>query len=217
MRPDGVMDFVGRADDQVKVRGYRIELGEIRAVVEEHPGVTRCAVIVHEERLVAFHRGEAPDLAAHCARLLPDYMTPSLLVPVAEIPLNANGKVDRAALLGLLSDAVTTGAAGTEDGLVAPRTVVEEHLCAIWSDLLGVPVGVRHNFFAMGGHSVLAGRLVAGLQEEFDLDVSLRLVFEHPTVEAMAGAVEDLIRAEVDALSDADLTEDLRQTKEHQA
>ncbi|WP_327028805.1 amino acid adenylation domain-containing protein [Micromonospora sp. NBC_01740] len=217
MRPDGVMDFVGRADDQVKVRGYRIELGEIRAVVEEHPGVTRCAVVVHEERLVAFHRGEAPDLAAHCARLLPDYMTPSLLVPVAEIPLNANGKVDRAALLNLLSDAVSTGAAGTEDGLVAPRTVVEERLCAIWSDLLGVPVGVRHNFFAMGGHSVLAGRLVAGLQEEFDLDVSLRLVFEHPTVEAMAGAVEDLIRAEVDALSDADLTEDLRQTKEHQA
>ncbi|MGK5518325.1 amino acid adenylation domain-containing protein [Micromonospora sp. URMC 107] len=217
MRPDGVMDFVGRVDDQVKVRGYRIELGEIRAVVEEHPGVTQCAVIVHEDRLVAFHRGEAPDLAAHCARLLPDYMTPSLLVPVAEIPLNANGKVDRAALLGLLSRAVSTGAAGDGDALVAPRTVVEERLCAIWSDLLGVPVGVRHNFFAMGGHSVLAGRLVAGLQEEFDLDVSLRLVFEHPTVEAMAGAVEDLIRAEVDALSDADLTEDLRQTKEHQA
>ncbi|WP_433385387.1 amino acid adenylation domain-containing protein [Micromonospora sp. KLBMP9576] len=217
LRPDGVLDFVGRTDDQVKVRGYRVELGEVRAVVEEHPGVTRCVVVVHEDRLVAFHLGEAPDLAAHCARLLPDYLMPSLLVPVAEIPLNANGKVDRAALLGLLSHAVSAGAAGAGNAFVAPRTVVEERLCAIWSDLLGVPVGVRHNFFAMGGHSVLAGRLVAVLREEFDLDLSLRIVFAHPTVEAMAGAVEDLIRAEVDALSDADLTEDLRQTKEHQA
>ncbi|MEH1102539.1 amino acid adenylation domain-containing protein [Micromonospora sp. CPCC 205561] len=217
MRPDGVMDFVGRVDDQVKVRGYRIELGEIRAVVEEHPGVTRCEVVVHEDRLVAFHRGEAPDLAAHCARLLPDYMAPSLHVPVPEIPLNTNGKVDRAALLGLLSDAVSAGAAGAGDAFVAPRTVVEERLCALWSDLFGVPVGARHNFFAIGGHSVLAARLAAAVQEEFDLDVSLRLVFEHPTVEAMALAVEDLVRAEVDALSDDDLTEDLRQSKEHQA
>ncbi|MBO4205370.1 non-ribosomal peptide synthetase [Micromonospora echinofusca] len=217
MRPDGTMDFVGRADDQVKVRGYRVELGEVRAVVEEHPGVRQAAVVVHDDRLVAFHRGDAPDLAGHCARLLPDFMVPGRFVPVPELPLNTNGKVDRAALLTLLAtaDAVAGDAGETP---AAPRTVVEERIAAIWRDLLAVPeVGVRQNFFALGGHSVLAARLVAALQEEFDLDVPIRLVFQQPTVEALATGVEDLIRAEVDALPDADLTEELRQTKEHHA
>ncbi|MEH1016391.1 amino acid adenylation domain-containing protein [Micromonospora sp. CPCC 206060] len=214
MRPDGTMDFVGRADDQVKVRGYRVELGEVRAVVEEHPGVRQAAVVVHDDRLIAFYRGDAPDLAGHCARLLPDFMIPGRFVPVPELPLNTNGKVDRATLLSLLASAQPAGDAGETP--VAPRTVVEERIAAIWQELLAVPVvGVRQNFFALGGHSVLAARLVAALQEEFDLDVPIRLVFQQPTVEALATAVEDLIRAEVDALPDADLTEELRQTKEH--
>ncbi|GAB3512340.1 amino acid adenylation domain-containing protein [Phytohabitans suffuscus] len=211
MRADGLMDYVGRIDDQVKVNGYRIEPGEIKAVVEEHPGVRECVVIAHQDRLVAFYRGErAADLAAHCARRLPDFMTPSLFVPVERIALNTNGKVDRAALLRALDEAVTGGT----DEPVAPRNVVEERIAAVWTDLLGVPVGVRHNFFALGGHSILAARLAAGLQEEFGLDLSIRLVFEHPTVEALAIAVEDLIRAEVDALSEADLTHDLMRSEE---
>jgi amino acid adenylation domain-containing protein len=211
MRADGTMDYVGRIDDQVKVNGYRIEPGEIKAVVEEHAGVRECVVIAHQDRLVAFYRGDpAADLAAHCARRLPDFMTPSLFVPVERIALNTNGKVDRAALLRALDEAVTGGT----DEPVAPRNVVEERIAAVWTDLLGVPVGVRHNFFALGGHSILAARLAAGLQEEFGLDLSIRLVFEHPTVEALAIAVEDLIRAEVDALSEADLTHDLMRSEE---
>jgi amino acid adenylation domain-containing protein len=211
MRADGTMDYVGRIDEQVKVNGYRIEPGEIKAVVEEHAGVRECVVIAHQDRLVAFYRGDpAADLTAHCARRLPAFMTPSLFVAVERIALNTNGKVDRTALLRALDEAVT---GGTDEAL-APRNVVEERIAAVWTDLLGVPVGVRHNFFALGGHSVLAARLAAALQEEFGLDLSIRLVFEHPTVEALAIAVEDLIRAEVDALSEADLTHDLMRSEE---
>ncbi|MFG3700668.1 amino acid adenylation domain-containing protein [Micromonospora sp. NPDC047620] len=214
--PDGTMAFVGRVDDQVKVRGYRIEPGEVSAVVAQHPGVRDCVVLAHQDRLVAFYCGEATDLPAHCARQLPDFMVPSLFVPLERIPLNANGKVDRDALRGRLDAALADGTADATE-FVAPQTVAEKRIAAIWAELLDARIGATHNFFLLGGHSVLAARLIAALQEEFDLDLPIRLVFEHPTVHAQAIAIEDLIRAEVDALDDADLTHDLSRSEEYPA
>ncbi|WP_328375645.1 non-ribosomal peptide synthetase [Micromonospora zamorensis] len=215
-RPDGTMAFVGRVDDQVKVRGYRIEPGEISAVVAQHPRVRDCVVLAHQDRLVAFYHGEATDLAAYCARQLPDFMVPSLFVPVELIPLNANGKVDRDALRSRLDAALADGTADPTE-FVAPQTVVEKRVAANWAELLGARIGATSDFFLLGGHSVLAARLIAGLQEEFDLDLPIRLVFEHPTVRAQAIAIEDLIRAEVDALDAADLTHDLSRSEESPA
>ncbi|WP_434740435.1 amino acid adenylation domain-containing protein [Micromonospora sp. SH-82] len=213
-RPDGTMAFVGRTDDQVKVRGYRIEPGEVAAVVTQHPDVGDCVVLAHQDRLVAFHTGEPTDLLAHCARQLPGFMLPGLFVPVPQLPLNANGKVDRAALRARLDTALADGTADDTE-FVAPATVVEKRIAAVWADLLDARIAATHNFFLLGGHSVLAARLIAELSEEFDLDLPIRLVFEHPTVRAQAVAVEDLIRAEVDALDAADLTHDLSLTEEH--
>ncbi|MEU5905130.1 amino acid adenylation domain-containing protein [Micromonospora sp. NPDC047467] len=215
-RPDGTMAFVGRVDDQVKVRGYRIEPGEISAVVAQHPQVRDCVVLAHQDRLVAFYLGEATDLAAYCARQLPDFMVPSLFVPVDRIPLNANGKVDRDALRGRLDAALADGTADPTE-FVAPQTVVEKRVAENWAELLDGRIGATTDFFLLGGHSVLAARLIAGLQEEFDLDLPIRLVFEHPTVRAQAIAIEDLIRAEVDALDAADLTHDLSRSEESPA
>ncbi|MGC4857644.1 amino acid adenylation domain-containing protein [Micromonospora sp. DT41] len=215
-RPDGTMAFVGRVDDQVKVRGYRIEPDEISAVVAEHPRVRDCVVLAHQDRLVAFYIGEATDLAAYCARQLPEFMVPGLFVPVERIPLNANGKVDRDALRGRLDAALADGTADPTE-FVAPQSVVEKRVAAIWAELLDGRIGATTDFFLLGGHSVLAARLIAGLQEEFDLDLPIRLVFEHPTVRAQALAIEDLIRAEVDALDAADLTHDLSRSEEYPA
>ncbi|MGC5053933.1 amino acid adenylation domain-containing protein [Micromonospora sp. DT48] len=203
-QPDGTMAFVGRVDDQVKVRGYRIEPGEVGAVLLEHPGVRECVVLAHQDRLVAFYTGDAADLPAHCARQLPDFMVPSLFVPVERIPLNANGKVDREALRRRLDAALADGTADTTE-FVDPESTLEKRIAAVWSQLLDARIGVTHNFFLLGGHSVLAARLIGELQDEFDLDLPIRLVFEHPTVRAQAIAIEDLIRAEVDALDDAAL------------
>jgi acyl carrier protein len=122
-------------------------------------------------------------------------------VVLEAIPLNANGKVDRKALPD------PDAAAGDDDEFVAPRNAVEERIAAIWFDLLGAKAGVQHNFFRLGGHSILAVRLISSLQEEFDLDLPIRLVFERPTIAGLAEAVEDRIRAEVAAMPDSELTD----------
>ncbi|GAA2368465.1 hypothetical protein Cme02nite_73020 [Catellatospora methionotrophica] len=197
--PGGAVEFLGRIDDQVKIRGYRIELGEIKAVIDAHPGVRSSAVVVDkrpngDKRLVAYVVGD--DLAAlaeHCATRLPDYMMPSAFVPLEHLPLNANGKVDR----GALPD---PDSATAPEGGEPPTTLAQQRIAGIWTELLGTPVhGVRQNFFALGGHSILAVRLVSRLQEEFDLDLSIRLIFERPTVAGLAEAIEDRIWAEESA------------------
>jgi acyl carrier protein len=209
--------FLGRADDQVKIRGYRIELGEIRAIIETHPGVRTSAVVADRQRLVAYyvgHVGEALDLAEHCATALPDYMIPSLFVPLAEIPLNANGKLDRKALPD------PEAAARSQDEFIAPRTIVEERIAAIFAELLDAEIGqigVEHSFFTLGGHSILAVRLISRLQEEFELDLRIRLIFERPTVAGLAQAIEDRIRAEIAALSGTELADEPMLSKEPKA
>ncbi|GAA3495614.1 hypothetical protein GCM10019016_027140 [Streptomyces prasinosporus] len=177
-RSDGAVEFLGRIDDQVKVRGYRIELGEVRAALVARPGVTDAAVVVsQDQRLIAYVVGEVPDLA----EVLPEYMVPSVFVPVDAIPLTANGKLDRRALPDPDENAT--------DSYVAPRTPAEEHIAAVWSKVLGVErVGVEDNFFDLGGHSIKAIALVGALRAE-GFEAAVRDVFQHRTVAGLAATL----------------------------
>ncbi|MEV6075920.1 amino acid adenylation domain-containing protein [Streptomyces sp. NPDC052069] len=188
-RADGAVEFLGRLDDQVKIRGYRIEPGEIQSVVAEHPSV-RDAVVVPLEgpstgdlRLVAYYvpadgtEVTSADLAAHCATRLPDYMLPQVYVPLAEIPLNANGKTDKRALPAPEAEELDGGTP-----YVAPRTLTEARVAEIWCTVLERDrVGVDDGFFDLGGHSIRAVALVGALRAA-GFDVGVREVFEYRTV-----------------------------------
>ncbi|WP_051766799.1 non-ribosomal peptide synthetase [Saccharothrix syringae] len=194
-RADGVLEFVGRADDQVKVRGFRIEPGEVQAALDAHPDVRRSAVVVREDRpgdkrLVAYvvpEPGTDPDpaaLAAHAADLLPAHLRPGAYVLLDRIPLNANGKLDRAAL-----PAPRVAAAGRR----APRTAREEILVGLFADVLGLPadrVGLDDDFFALGGHSLLAAKLVGRVRSALDAEVGIRDLFDAPTPAALGDRLD---------------------------
>jgi natural product biosynthesis luciferase-like monooxygenase protein/amino acid adenylation domain-containing protein/FkbM family methyltransferase len=187
--PGGSLEFLSRMDHQVKIRGFRIELGEIEAALVALAGVREAVVVAREDtpgdkRLVAYvvGDGEAGTLRQSLRERLPDYMVPGALLKLAALPLTANGKVDRKAL--------PAPERPSEDGYLAPRTPVEEVLAAVWSELLEVDrVGVRDDFFSLGGHSLKAGRLVSRIRETFAVDLPLRTVFAAPTVAAMAVAI----------------------------
>jgi amino acid adenylation domain-containing protein/non-ribosomal peptide synthase protein (TIGR01720 family) len=192
-RPDGTLEYLGRADAQVKIRGYRIEPGEIEAALHTHPGVADAAVGVFEDasgtrRLVAHVVGtggatpSAAELRAHLERLLPAHMVPAAYVPMDALPLTVNGKLDRRALPAPTADGY---AADTER--TAPRTPAEQAVAAAWSDVLGVDeVYAGDDFFALGGDSILAVRVIARLRAAFGPDVSPRLLFTHSTLSALA-------------------------------
>ncbi|AUG78198.1 Non-ribosomal peptide synthetase [Kitasatospora sp. MMS16-BH015] len=185
---DGNVDFLGRLDHQVKIRGHRIELGEIQTTLAAHPAVQDVAVIADEpnpgdKRLVAYVvvDGELPDLAAHCATTLPEYMVPAVYVPLDALPLTANGKLDRAALPA--ADEVATRS------YTAPRTPVEQRVAAIWAEVLGLPkIGVHDGFFELGGDSIRVIALIGALRAE-GVDAAVRDVFEHRTVAGLCEAV----------------------------
>ncbi|HEV2844920.1 MAG TPA: amino acid adenylation domain-containing protein, partial [Thermoanaerobaculia bacterium] len=191
-RPDGDLEYLGRIDHQVKIRGFRIELGEIEAALVRHPAVREAVVLVREDRLVAWVAGDAvtlPELRAFAGAHLPDYMLPSALVVLDKLPLTANGKVDRRAL----PEPDREDHEGTAE---APRTPVEELLAGIWAGLLGRErIGVHEDFFAAGGHSLLAARLVSRLRGAFGVEMPLTDVFAHPTVAGLAREVERVRRS----------------------
>ena len=184
-RPDGVLAFLGRADEQVKIRGFRVEPGEIEAVIGAHPAVTAVKVIAREDRpgdkqLVAYCVGgaDADALRTHCAQRLPDYLVPSAFVTLDTLPLNPNGKVDKAALP---APELTSGP------YRPPRTLAEEQLCGIFAELLGRdPVGIDDHFFHLGGHSLLAARLINRVRTTFGAELTHRDLFAAPTVAILA-------------------------------
>ncbi|MBZ4422263.1 non-ribosomal peptide synthetase [Myxococcus sp. RHSTA-1-4] len=199
-RHDGVLEFLGRADAQVKVRGYRIELAEVEAALRTHTGVAEALALVREDvpgdkRLVGYVVPAAKDapssvldssqLRAFLAQRLPEYMVPSAVVVLDAFPLTANAKVDRKAL------PAPDAAASSAHRFVAPRTPTEQALATLWAEVLRVEkVGITDDFFALGGHSLLAVRLMARLRQLTGLTVPLATLFQAPTVERLARWVE---------------------------
>ncbi|MGY4641869.1 amino acid adenylation domain-containing protein [Pseudomonas sp. TE24901] len=188
--PDGLLECIGRNDDQVKIRGFRIELGEIEARLATFAGIREVVVLAREDnpgdkRLVAYFTwaAEALDIdrvRGHLHGQLPDYMLPSAYVPLAQLPLTANGKVDRKALPVPVMDALCSR------DFEAPADALEETLAQRWAEVLKVEhVGRHDSFFELGGHSLLAIRLV-NLLEEAGLPVSLAELFQHASVAGVA-------------------------------
>ena len=198
-RPDGNIEFLGRLDAQVKIRGFRIELGEIEASLGQHPAVGETVVIVWEEvpndkHLVAYivpNQAQAPtssDLRQFVKEKLPGYMIPSAYVILESLPLTPNGKVDRRAL-----PVPDTLSFDIKEDYVAPRTPVEEVLVGIWAKVLGrQQVGVHDNFFELGGHSLLATQLSSRIRDAFRVELSVRNLFEAPTVAHLARYIETM-------------------------
>ncbi|HEX5601902.1 MAG TPA: amino acid adenylation domain-containing protein [Pyrinomonadaceae bacterium] len=197
-RSNGVIECLGRADNQVKVRGYRIELGEIEAALNQCDGVKESVVLAREsetgdKRLHAYLVA-LPDASIETNTLrnqlktkVPDYMAPSAFFTLIEMPLTSNGKIDRQALLAVEQGSVETGG-----GYVAPTNAIEESLCDIWSEVLEVGlVGIHDNFFDIGGHSLLAASVLSRVAEVFGVELSLRTMFNVSTVAGLAAVLVD--------------------------
>ncbi|MFI0982564.1 amino acid adenylation domain-containing protein [Streptomyces sp. NPDC021093] len=189
---DGLIEFAGRVDNQVKIRGFRIEPGEVEATLAAFPGLRQAAVAVREDRpgdkrLVGYvvpDEGVAVDLGAvraHLSERLPAYMVPSAVVVIDELPLTPNHKVDHRALPAPPTE--------RQDGR-GPRDERERLLCGLVADVLDAPgTGIDDDFFALGGHSLHATRLISRIRAAFDIDLGVAAVFAHPTVAALAEAV----------------------------
>lgn len=187
-RDDGVIDYLGRIDHQVKIRGFRIELGEIESSLRSHPAVKESVVLLRADqpgqpRLAAYILSEdgaavaLDELKAMLAGKLPDYMVPTDFVVLPEWPLSVNGKLDRAAL-----PSPEPGVA-SEQAFVAPRDEAEEAFAEIWRQVLGVErLSIHDDFFELGGHSLSAVQIAARIQESYDLDVPIKLIFEAPNI-----------------------------------
>ncbi|WP_344883640.1 non-ribosomal peptide synthetase, partial [Nonomuraea antimicrobica] len=208
LRPDGLLEFLGRLDDQVKVRGFRIEPGEIEERLLAHPRVRQAAVVARDDRLVAYVAGdiEVVELRRDLTGALPPYLVPDLWVARDALPLTPGGKVDRAALPD----------PGPDQGrrYVAPGTDAETLVADVWREVLGTgaPVGALDDFFALGGHSLLAVRVTARLRASAGVDVPIRAVFAHRTVAELAAEVERLLADELSGLTDEEVDRLLKET-----
>jgi amino acid adenylation domain-containing protein len=191
-RPDGNIEFLGRADHQVKIRGIRIELGEIESVLAQHPAVRETVVLAREDvpgekRLVAYAIADSTsdELRRFLKDKLPDSLVPSTVVLLDAFPMTPNGKVDRRAL-----PAPGRSKPELEKTFLAPRDELELQLAHIWEEVLGVrPVGVRDNFFELGGHSLLAVRLFAFIEKRLGKKLPPATVFQGATIEDLAGVL----------------------------
>jgi acyl carrier protein len=200
--PDGRIDFLGRADFQVKVRGFRIELGEIEAILNKHPKIRQAVVIAREDspgdkRLVAYlisetdQQPEAGELRQFLRLKLPEYMVPSAFEFLDEFPMTPNRKVNRTAL-----PVPDTSQLKAERNLVLPRTPTEEKISNIWALVLGIEkLNIHDSFFDLGGHSLLATRVISLIREQFHVDLPLRILFMTPTIAKVSEAVDTILWA----------------------
>jgi amino acid adenylation domain-containing protein len=198
-RDEPVLEFLGRIDRQLKVRGVRIEPGEVEAVLSGHPGVGQAAVTATDDTLVGYVTGRvsAGELRDHAAQRLPALLVPSVIVVLDALPLTRNGKVDLRAL-----PPVVAGDDVHAD-FVAPRSDAESLVAGIFTELLPVDrVGAHDDFFALGGHSLLATRVIARLRATVEVNLSVRALFDRPTVAGFADAVEQALIAEIDRLTE---------------
>ncbi|MEO1521594.1 MAG: amino acid adenylation domain-containing protein, partial [Cyanobacteria bacterium J06633_2] len=202
--PDGQIEFLGRIDYQVKIRGFRIELGEVEAALGKHPDVKDVLVVVCEKqpgdkRLIAYltmHNSESStsDLSSFMKEQLPDYMIPSAFVVLETFPLTPNGKVNRWSL----PEPSWQPSNQNEEHIVVPRTVTEEMLAQIWSDILNLEllsstrtqIDIHASFFEMGGHSLALARLVAQIQSIFQIELPLQALFQESSIAGLAKAIE---------------------------
>ncbi|WP_344810199.1 amino acid adenylation domain-containing protein, partial [Chitinophaga oryziterrae] len=188
--PDGTLEYLGRTDDQVKIRGFRVELDEVTHVLHQAPGVKQAAVILYEEkklngRIIGYI---VPEMQCdHAAILswmherLPGYMVPEMLIELDNIPLTANGKVDKKKLSGLVADMPLTTV------YESARTPLEKALTQIWEQLLPrQQIGIHDNFFELGGHSLMAMMFVALVRKRLGKEISVRSVFSYPTIASQA-------------------------------
>ena len=196
-RPDGVIEYLGRTDHQVKLRGFRIELGEIEAVLNDHDAVQEAVVLVREDspgdpRLVAYVVTNEPSaevinqLRSYVKAKVPDYMVPAAFVQLDEFPLTGSGKVDRQAL-----PAPDQSRPVLEEEFVAPRNQLEESAAQIWREILELErVGIHDNFFDLGGNSLSAMQIIAKVTNTFDVYLPLHSLFDTPTIAGLAQQIE---------------------------
>ncbi|CAH1202646.1 Tyrocidine synthase 3 [Paenibacillus plantiphilus] len=194
--PDGNIEYSGRLDFQVKIRGYRIELGEIENVLLKHEALREAVVVALQDEakgsfLCAYFTAQremnATELREHLGNDLPSYMLPAHFVQLDSLPLSPNGKINRKALPAPIGGELETGTP-----FVAPRTVTEAQVAALWQEALGVErIGVLDSFFTLGGHSLTAIALLAAMHKASGVEVPLRLLFETPTVEAVACYIDE--------------------------
>jgi amino acid adenylation domain-containing protein len=199
--PDGIIEFLGRIDDQIKIRGFRVEPGEIEAVLRQHPAVRHAAVVarVHqagEKRLVAYivlqdgSFATRQDLRQHLKERLPDYMVPTAVILLASMPLSPNGKIDRQALIAI--DPATHAESRSR---VPPSRItgsMQNQLRIIWRSLLETPfVGIHDDFFELGGHSLLALRLFNQIEREFGVRLPLTAILQAPTIDKLTWKIRE--------------------------
>jgi amino acid adenylation domain-containing protein len=219
--PDGRIAFMGRMDEQIKIRGYRIEPQEISAVLDRHPAVQASCVSAYadhlqEKRLVAYVvparevRLSPSELRKFVGQYVPDYMVPSTFVQMAQLPLTAHGKLDRAAL-----PEPTTANVLDDDSFEAPQSQIERSLAVFLTSLLGVArVGKDDNFFDLGGHSLMGAQLIAKISNTFGVELSLRSLFDHPTVGEVSAEIERLIHAKLASISEEEAERMLESSQE---
>ena len=202
LREDGMLEFAGRRDQQIKIRGFRVELAEVETALAKHPALHACVVVAkphaHETtRLVAYFisRSDTPaadELRTFLSKQLPDHAVPSTFVELDALPLSANGKVNRLALSQRQDDVVLDS-----NTYVAPGTEAESQLVAILSEVLNFdPVGIDDNFFALGGNSLLAGKAIARVRRQFKVDAPITWLFESPTIRELAQRLETAAKKE---------------------
>ncbi|MEO7682307.1 MAG: AMP-binding protein, partial [Gemmatimonadaceae bacterium] len=192
--PDGVIEYIGRRDNQLKIRGVRVELGEIEATLDRLPAVKESVVVARddaagEKRLIAYvvlnDRAVTPlEIRRALESRLPSQFMPATIIPVDAMPRNTNGKVDRGALRDASSSAPVPRAVNL------PQTILQRHLARIWQEMLVTPdIGINDSFFDMGGHSLLAVVMLQRVGEEIGNSVTLRALYAEPTIEAMARSI----------------------------